>query len=109
LESIDEIIGLNWSTAIDVWSIGCILYEVQTGERMLYSCEDMRERLAAIDHIMGPFPHGFAQVVGEKIPGLFNPLSGGRILFPPPSCDPADDAIRAAALRITSGHPLWVG
>ena len=100
--------GLEWSQAADVWSIGCVIYEVLTREHLLYPCEDMRERLAAIDRIMGPFPHDFSLAAESKHKGLFNPSAGGRILFPSPSYDIEDAEVCAAILHINSRHPLWV-
>ena len=100
--------GLQWSQAIDAWSIGCVIYEVVTREHLLYPCEDMWEHLSAIDHIMGPFPHEFAVAAENKNKGLFNPSAAGHILFPSPSCDIEDAEVHAAILCIDSRYALWV-
>mmetsp|Transcript_6919 Transcript_6919/g.9595 ORF Transcript_6919/g.9595 Transcript_6919/m.9595 type:complete len:164 (-) Transcript_6919:367-858(-) len=47
--------GLGWSYPSDLWSIGCILAELYTGELLFKTHEDM-EHLALMEKIVGPIP-----------------------------------------------------
>lgn len=51
----EVILGLGWSTPSDVWSVGCILMEMYTGE-LLFQTHDNAEHLALMEKILGPFP-----------------------------------------------------
>ncbi|KAG0297975.1 dual specificity protein kinase kns1, partial [Dissophora globulifera] len=49
------ILGLGWSYACDIWSIGCILVEFLTGEA-LFQTHDNLEHLAMMEAVLGPIP-----------------------------------------------------
>ncbi|XP_037051891.1 serine/threonine-protein kinase Doa-like [Bradysia coprophila] len=46
----------NWSHPVDVWSIGCILYELHTGNLLFNTDDDDLEHLAIMERILGEFP-----------------------------------------------------
>eukprot|EP00494_Astrolonche_serrata_P028891 UN29158 len=48
----EVILGLGWSEKSDVWSIGCILAELYTGELLFSTHEDI-EHLALMEKILG--------------------------------------------------------
>lgn len=47
---------LGWSQPCDVWSIGCILFELYLGIT-LFQTHDNREHLAMMERILGPIPY----------------------------------------------------
>lgn len=52
----EVILELGWSQPCDVWSIGCILFELYLGIT-LFQTHDNREHLAMMERILGPVPH----------------------------------------------------
>ncbi|KAK2982617.1 hypothetical protein RJ640_014996 [Escallonia rubra] len=51
----EVILGLGWSFPCDIWSIGCILVELCSGE-MLFQTHENLEHLAMMERVLGPFP-----------------------------------------------------
>ncbi|KAI1290149.1 Serine/threonine-protein kinase Doa [Halotydeus destructor] len=51
----EVILELGWNQACDVWSIGCILFELYLGIT-LFQTHDNREHLAMMERILGPIP-----------------------------------------------------
>ncbi|CAI0547517.1 unnamed protein product [Linum tenue] len=51
----EVILGLGWSYPCDVWSIGCILVELCTGEALFQTHENL-EHLAMMERVLGPLP-----------------------------------------------------
>lgn len=47
---------LGWAQPCDVWSIGCILFELYLGVT-LFQTHDNREHLAMMERILGPIPY----------------------------------------------------
>eukprot|EP00927_Polykrikos_kofoidii_P025380 TRINITY_DN22810_c0_g1_i1.p1 TRINITY_DN22810_c0_g1~~TRINITY_DN22810_c0_g1_i1.p1 ORF type:complete len:620 (-),score=96.61 TRINITY_DN22810_c0_g1_i1:77-1936(-) len=45
------ILGLNWSVLADLWSLGCMLTTLYTGERLFKVHDDM-EHIAVIEHLL---------------------------------------------------------
>ncbi|PAA93865.1 hypothetical protein BOX15_Mlig021322g1 [Macrostomum lignano] len=52
----EVILELGWSHACDVWSIGCIAFELYTGFT-LYQTHENREHLAMMERILGHAPY----------------------------------------------------
>jgi serine/threonine protein kinase len=51
----EVMVGLPYSFAIDIWSIGCILVELAVG-RVLFRETTCPQMLASMESILGPFP-----------------------------------------------------
>ncbi|ESO00638.1 hypothetical protein HELRODRAFT_101038 [Helobdella robusta] len=51
----EVVLELGWSHPCDVWSIGCILFELYTGHTM-FQTHDNLEHLAMMERILGPIP-----------------------------------------------------
>ncbi|KAL9235610.1 hypothetical protein vseg_010355 [Gypsophila vaccaria] len=51
----EVILGLGWSYPCDVWSVGCILVELCSGEALFQTHENM-EHLAMMERVLGPLP-----------------------------------------------------
>ena len=49
------ILGLGWSYPCDMWSIGCILVELYTGDAV-FQTHDNVEHLAMMEKFLGPIP-----------------------------------------------------
>ncbi|KAE9551522.1 hypothetical protein FO519_005269 [Halicephalobus sp. NKZ332] len=52
----EVILELGWEQPCDVWSIGCIMYELYTG-RTLFQTHENREHLAMMERILGTIPY----------------------------------------------------
>ncbi|XP_053204710.1 serine/threonine-protein kinase Doa-like isoform X7 [Panonychus citri] len=52
----EVILELGWTQPCDVWSIGCILFELYLGIT-LFQTHDNREHLAMMERILGPLPY----------------------------------------------------
>ena len=55
----EVILGLGWSYPCDVWSLGCILLELLTGEALFQTHENL-EHLAMMEVVLGPIPESVA-------------------------------------------------
>ncbi|XP_076650712.1 CDC like kinase darkener of apricot isoform X3 [Halictus rubicundus] len=61
----EVILELGWSQPCDVWSIGCILFELHLGIT-LFQTHDNREHLAMMERILGTVPHRMARKTKTK-------------------------------------------
>jgi CDC-like kinase len=52
----EVILELGWSQPCDVWSIGCIIFELYLGVT-LFQTHDNREHLAMMERVIGPLPY----------------------------------------------------
>ncbi len=48
-------IGLGWTYPADIWSVGCILIELYTGNALFITHDNM-EHLAMMERVFGPIP-----------------------------------------------------
>ncbi|KAL5718035.1 dual-specificity kinase [Ranunculus cassubicifolius] len=51
----EVILGQGWSYPCDIWSIGCILVELCSGEALFQTHENL-EHLAMMERVLGPMP-----------------------------------------------------
>eukprot|EP00112_Aurelia_sp_Birch-Aquarium-sp1_P012480 Seg2624.6 transcript_id=Seg2624.6/GoldUCD/mRNA.D3Y31 product="Dual specificity protein kinase CLK2" protein_id=Seg2624.6/GoldUCD/D3Y31 len=51
----EVVLELGWSHPCDIWSIGCIMFELYTGNT-LFQTHDNREHLAMMEATFGPIP-----------------------------------------------------
>nr|CAD7446835.1 unnamed protein product [Timema bartmani] len=56
---------LGWAQPCDVWSIGCIVFELYLGIT-LFQTHDNREHLAMMERILGPIPYRMARKTKTK-------------------------------------------
>ncbi|XP_047998221.1 probable myosin light chain kinase DDB_G0279831 isoform X2 [Leguminivora glycinivorella] len=61
----EVILELGWSQPCDVWSIGCIMFELHLGIT-LFQTHDNREHLAMMERILGPIPYRMARKTRTK-------------------------------------------
>ncbi|XP_058799513.1 serine/threonine-protein kinase PRP4 homolog [Phymastichus coffea] len=61
----EVILELGWAQPCDVWSIGCILFELYLGIT-LFQTHDNREHLAMMERILGSIPHRMARKTKTK-------------------------------------------
>ncbi|CAB3400780.1 unnamed protein product [Caenorhabditis bovis] len=61
----EVILELGWSQPCDVWSIGCILYELYTGVT-LFQTHENREHLAMMERVLGDIPVRMAKKTKTK-------------------------------------------
>jgi len=61
----EVMLGLPYTTAIDIWSLGCIIAELHTGYP-LFPGENEVEQLACIMEIFGPPPVQMLQLATRR-------------------------------------------
>lgn len=73
----EVILGLGWTYPCDLWSVGCILVELYTGQALFQTHENL-EHLAMMKGVLGPIPESMirrADIASQK---YFRRHSGGR-------------------------------
>ncbi|CAG8554705.1 14001_t:CDS:2 [Acaulospora morrowiae] len=73
----EVILGLGWSYACDLWSIGCILVELFTGEALFQTHENL-EHLAMMEHVLGRIPDRIIRQMCRTNQAKY--FRGGRLL-----------------------------
>ncbi|CAL4085455.1 unnamed protein product, partial [Meganyctiphanes norvegica] len=61
----EVILELGWAQPCDVWSIGCIMFELYLGIT-LFQTHDNREHLAMMERILGPIPYRMGRKTRTK-------------------------------------------
>ena len=64
----EVILGLGWSYPADLWSAGCILVELATGDALFQTHENL-EHLAMMESVLGPMPEGTLEAVRRAAGG----------------------------------------
>lgn len=75
----EVILGLGWSYPADLWSAGCILVELATGDALFQTHENL-EHLAMMEAALGPLPAGMARRAAGAVASLFD--AGGKLDWP---------------------------
>ncbi|KAG1665923.1 hypothetical protein FOA52_004512 [Chlamydomonas sp. UWO 241] len=74
----EVILGLGWSYPCDMWSLGCILVELITGDAMFQTHENL-EHLAMMEAVLEPIPVAIATRAAKTFPKYF---AKGRLSWP---------------------------
>lgn len=70
------ILGMEYDYKIDIWSLGCILFELATQGQVLFENNSVPHILSQIQSVFGPFPLDMLKT-GRFVPHFFLPdLSG---------------------------------
>ncbi|KAJ3131783.1 dual specificity protein kinase kns1 [Geranomyces variabilis] len=70
------LLGAGWSYPCDIWSLGCILVELVTGDTLFQTHENI-EHLAMMENVLGPVPtHLTRTPTAEKY------FTKGKLLYP---------------------------
>mmetsp|Transcript_39636 Transcript_39636/g.126652 ORF Transcript_39636/g.126652 Transcript_39636/m.126652 type:complete len:337 (-) Transcript_39636:363-1373(-) len=77
----EVVLGLGWTYPCDVWSIGCILLELLTGEA-LFQTHDNLEHLAMMEAVLGAIPASVAKLADEKISSAQYFKSDNSLVWP---------------------------
>ena len=72
----EAILGCGWSYPSDVWSAGCILFELCKG-RLLFETHDNHEHLALMQRLLGAYPSMMSNHHYKKYPNKYFAPSGG--------------------------------
>lgn len=75
------ILGMGWSYPCDIWSVGCILVELYTGDALFQTHENL-EHLAMMQAVLGPVPDFMIRRANAAGQGLFD--ENGTLLYPGP-------------------------
>ncbi|KAM0973692.1 hypothetical protein ACFX2C_016982 [Malus domestica] len=73
------ILGLGWTYPCDLWSIGCILIELCSGEALFQTHENL-EHLAMMERILGPLPQHMTRKANHGAEKYFR--RGARLNWP---------------------------
>lgn len=96
----EVVLGLEWDFAIDLWSLGCLLWSLYTGTRLFRVHEDV-EHLAVMERICGArIPDEMGRQVAPRIAakGVAFDTVTGQVLWPGREGD-AEAAERIAQLQ----------
>ncbi|KAM3381192.1 serine/threonine-protein kinase AFC2 isoform X1 [Capsicum galapagoense] len=61
----EVILGLGWTYTCDIWSVGCILVELCSGEALFQTHENL-EHLAMMEKVLGPLPQHMLKRVDRQ-------------------------------------------
>lgn len=86
----EVILQIGWSEKADIWSLGCILFELYTGN-VLFDTHASMEHLGMIDRILGHFPVAMLSRVSEKAKKRFVMPSGQRLMWPEAAVSPESE------------------
>ncbi|KAF8400776.1 hypothetical protein HHK36_014078 [Tetracentron sinense] len=75
----EVILGLGWSYPCDLWSVGCILVELCSGEALFQTHENL-EHLAMMERVLGPMPQHMIQKANRGTEKYFR--RGTRLNWP---------------------------
>ncbi|PON76478.1 Serine/threonine protein kinase [Parasponia andersonii] len=75
----EVILGLGWSYPCDMWSLGCILVELCSGDALFQTHENL-EHLAMMERVLGPLPEHMIQRANRGAEKYFK--RGTRLNWP---------------------------
>jgi CDC-like kinase len=62
----EVLLDIGWSQPCDIWSIGCIMFELYTGYT-LFQTHDDREHLAMMERILGSLPYRMTKKIKDGV------------------------------------------
>eukprot|EP00803_Ostreobium_quekettii_P004479 evm.model.scf_2131.2 EVM.evm.TU.scf_2131.2 scf_2131:12058-12868(+) len=74
----EVILGLGWSYPCDMWSVGCILVELVTGEALFQTHENL-EHMAMMEKVLGPIPEKMIRNCSKAMKKYFE---HGQLFWP---------------------------
>jgi len=77
----EVILGMGWMYPADMWSLGCILYELHTGH-LLYPTHENREHLAMMEKSLGQLPNHWGPQVQMEDCKTFINNTDGKLVYP---------------------------
>lgn len=86
----EVILGLGWNYPCDMWSIGCILVELCSGEALFQTHENL-EHLAMMERVLGPLPQHMILRADRRAEKYFR--RGARLDWPEGA--PSRESMRA--------------
>eukprot|EP00571_Detonula_confervacea_P015425 CAMPEP_0172305826 /NCGR_PEP_ID=MMETSP1058-20130122/7043_1 /TAXON_ID=83371 /ORGANISM="Detonula confervacea, Strain CCMP 353" /LENGTH=553 /DNA_ID=CAMNT_0013017541 /DNA_START=92 /DNA_END=1753 /DNA_ORIENTATION=+ len=101
----EVMLGLPYSVAIDMWSLGCILVEMHTGEP-LFSGTDQFDQMQKIVAILGMVPDDMLQRADEHHRLQFFEQIEGRWTVKPRASDAASSSTRPSTPIVPSENPI---
>ncbi|XP_024460526.1 serine/threonine-protein kinase AFC1 isoform X3 [Populus trichocarpa] len=75
----EVVLGLGWNYPCDIWSVGCILVELCSGEALFQTHENL-EHLAMMERVLGPLPQHMAIRADRRAEKYFR--RGARLDWP---------------------------
>ncbi|CAL9777900.1 unnamed protein product [Musa acuminata subsp. burmannicoides] len=77
----EVILGLGWNYPCDMWSVGCILVELCSGEALFQTHENL-EHLAMMERVLGPLPQHMVIRADRHAEKYFRQGRGVRLDWP---------------------------
>ncbi|KAJ8503706.1 hypothetical protein OPV22_004592 [Ensete ventricosum] len=77
----EVILGLGWNYPCDMWSVGCILVELCSGEALFQTHENL-EHLAMMEKVLGPLPQHMIVRANQRAEKYFRQGRGLRLDWP---------------------------
>lgn len=74
-------LGIGWGHAVDLWSMGCILTELWTGE-LLFQTHDEVEHLALMERLLGALPPHMLRAAAAASHRMDRNLRHGTLRWP---------------------------
>lgn len=111
----EVILGLGWTYPCDLWSIGCILVELYTGQALFQTHENL-EHLAMMSGVLGPIPESMMRRADISSQNYFIRRAGGRRDLNWPAGASSKDSVRSVRkiqalediIRRPDGHPQFI-
>ena len=92
----EVVLKMGWRASADMWSVGCILFELHSG-RLLYDTHESKEHLAMMQAHQGPFPAEYPKKVGSEFTSWFH--RSGKLVWP--AVDTTSKSIAAVSKQET--------
>ncbi|OAA51088.1 protein kinase-like protein [Beauveria brongniartii RCEF 3172] len=79
----EVILGMEWSSNVDIWSVGVLVWDLLEGKRLLLTkndgTNDDEQHLAEMVAFIGPRLWNFCKEVRDALAISMNPVIGGGL------------------------------